>query len=107
MLKVDGKNFCLILTKWLNHTTVKDSGQSPEIKTTGRSYTQNFGKFTVLYTWLEIDENFQLPMKKCSMSLRLLTVKDTSGTNLRTSHTQLSGKGSQYRKEDSENKILY
>ena len=41
------------------------------------------------------------------MSPRLLTVKDTSGTNLRTSHTQLSGKGSQYGKEDSENKILY
>ena len=45
-------------------------------------------------------------MKKYSVSIRLLTVKDNSHTALRTSHAQFSGKGSQYREEDSENKIL-
>ena len=40
-------------------------------------------------------------MKKYS-----LTVKDTSGTNLRTSHAQLSKKGCQYRKEESEKNVL-
>ena len=47
-----------------------------------------------------------LPMKKYSVSIRLLTVKSNSHTNLRTSHAQLSGKGCQYREEDYENKIL-
>ena len=38
--------------------------------------------------------------------MRLLTVKNNSHADLRTSHTQRSGKGCQYREEDSENKIL-
>ena len=33
-------------------------------------------------------------------------MKDNSHTDLRTSHAQFWGKGSQYREEDSENKIL-
>ena len=45
-------------------------------------------------------------MKKYSVSIRLLTVKNNSHTNLRTSHAQLSEKGRQYREEDYENKIL-
>ena len=32
--------------------------------------------------------------------------KNNSHTDLRTSHAQLSGKGCQYREEDSKNKIL-
>ena len=45
-------------------------------------------------------------MKKYSVSVRLLTMKDNSHTDLRTSHGQFLGKGSQYGEEDSENKIL-
>ena len=45
-------------------------------------------------------------MKKYSVSIRLLIVKDNIDTDLRTSHSQFLGKGSQYREEDSENKIL-
>ena len=37
--------------------------------------------------------------------MKLLTVKDNSHTDLRTSHAQVLGKSSQYREEDSENKI--
>ena len=37
---------------------------------------------------------------------KALTVKNSSHTDVRTSHAQLSGKGSQYREEDSKNKIL-
>ena len=33
-------------------------------------------------------------------------MKDNSHTGLRTSHAQFLGKDSQYREEDSENKIL-
>ena len=36
----------------------------------------------------------------------LLTTKNISHTDLRTSDAQLLGKGCQYREEDSENKIL-
>ena len=32
--------------------------------------------------------------------MKLLTVKDNSHTDLRTSHSQFLGKGSQYREED-------
>ena len=48
----------------------------------------------------------QLPMKKYSVSFRILTVKDNSHTDLRTSHAQLLGNSSHYREEDSEDKIL-
>ena len=44
--------------------------------------------------------------EKYSMSIRLLTVKDDIHMDSRTSHAQFLGKGSQYREEDSENKIL-
>ena len=40
------------------------------------------------------------------MSIRLFTTKDKIHTDLRTFHAQFWGKGSQYREEDSENKIL-
>ena len=44
--------------------------------------------------------------KKYSVSIRLLIVKDNSHTDLRTSHAQFLGNGSQYRENDSENIIL-
>ena len=44
-------------------------------------------------------------MKKAG-SIRLLTVRDRNGTNLRTSYPQLSGKGCQYREEDPESKTI-
>ena len=44
--------------------------------------------------------------EKYSVSIRLLTVKDNSHTDLRTSHAQVLGKSNQYREEDSENKIV-
>ena len=46
-------------------------------------------------------------MKKYSMSIRLLTVKNNSHTDWRTSHAQLSGKGCQYREGDYENKFFF
>ena len=51
-------------------------------------------------------EKLQLPMKKFSMSIRLLTVKNNSHTDLRTSNAHLSQKSCQYGEEDYENKIL-
>ena len=45
-------------------------------------------------------------MKKYSVSIRLLTVKNNSHTDRRTSHAQFSEKGCQYREEDYENKVL-
>ena len=45
--------------------------------------------------------------EKYSVSIRLLTVKDNIHTDLRTSHAQFLRKGSQYREEDSENKICH
>ena len=44
--------------------------------------------------------------EKIFVSIRLLTVKDNSHTDLRTSHAQFLGRGSQYREKDSKNKIL-
>ena len=41
--------------------------------------------------------------EKYSVSIRLLTVKNNSHTDWRTSHTQLSEKDCQYREEDYEN----
>ena len=45
-------------------------------------------------------------MKKYSVSTKLLTVKDNIYTDLRTSHAQFLGKGSQHGEEDAENKPL-
>ena len=45
-------------------------------------------------------------MKKYSLSIRLLTVKDDIRTDLRTSHAQFLGKCSQYREEDFENNFF-
>ena len=45
-------------------------------------------------------------MKKYFVSIRLLTIKNNSHTDWRTSHAQLSEKGCQYREEDYKNKIL-
>ena len=76
----------------------------------GRSYTQIFFKIqcTTIQAILSRKsmKKIPLPMKKYSVSVRLLTVKNNSHTNLRTSDAQLSEKGCQYREEDYENKIL-
>ena len=45
-------------------------------------------------------------MKKYFVSFKLLTVKNNSHANIRTSHTQLLEKGCQHGEEDSKNKIL-
>ena len=77
---------------------------------TERSYTQNF--FKVRYIIIQAIrsrksiKNLQLPMKKYSMSVRLLTVKNNSHEEMRTSHAQLLEKGCQHGDEDSKNKIL-
>ena len=58
------------------------------------------------YTQSKIDEkNLQLPMKKYSMCIRLLTVKITV-IQMETSHAQLLEKGFQHEEEDSKNRIL-
>ena len=51
-------------------------------------------------------KNLQLPIKKYSVSIRLLTVKNYSHAAMRTSHAQLLEKGFQQGEEDSKNKIL-
>ena len=57
--------------------------------------TFRFFKSTIclfkLYLVKNQRNNSQLPMKKNSMFIRLLTVKDTRGTNLRTSHPTAFG----------------
>ena len=45
-------------------------------------------------------------MKKYSVSIRLLTVKNNSHADMSTSHAQLLEKGFQHGEEDSKNKIL-
>ena len=45
-------------------------------------------------------------MKKYSVSIKLLTVKNNSHADMRTSHAQLLGKGFQHGEEDPKNKIL-
>ena len=51
-------------------------------------------------------KQFTVTDDKNSVFVRLLTVKDTIGTSLGPSHSQLSGKGCQYREEDSKSKIM-
>ena len=51
-------------------------------------------------------KNLQLPMKKYSVSVRPLTVKNNSHADMRTSYAQLLEKGFQHGEEDSKNKIL-
>ena len=51
-------------------------------------------------------KKFTANYEKYSRTRRLLTIKDTSGTNLRTSHPQLLGKGCHYREEGFKHKIL-
>ena len=46
-------------------------------------------------------------MKKYSVSISLLTVKNNSHTDWRTSHAQLSEKSCQYREEDYEKKFCH
>ena len=69
-----------------------------------------FLKFTILLFNLYFVENrlksLQLPMKKYSMSIRLLTIKNNSHADMRTSHAQLLEKGCQHGEEASKNKIL-
>ena len=45
-------------------------------------------------------------MKKYSMSVTPLTVKNNSHVDVRTSHAQLSGQSCQHGDDDSKNKIL-
>ena len=45
-------------------------------------------------------------MNKYSMFIRLLTVKNNSDVDMRTSHAQLLEKGHQHGGEDSKNKSL-
>ena len=59
-----------------------------------------------LYLAENRQKNLQLPLKRYSMSTRLLTIKSNSHTDLRTSHAQLSEKGCQYGEEDREHKLL-
>ena len=46
-------------------------------------------------------------MKKYSVSIKLLTLKDNIHTDLRTSHAKFLGKGSQHREEDSKIKRVH
>ena len=77
---------------------------------TGRSYTQNFLKVQYIIIQAILSrksmKNLQLPMKKYSISLTLLTVKNNSHADMRTSHAQLLEKGCQHGEEDSKNKVL-
>ena len=78
---------------------------------TGRSYTRNV--FKVQYIIIQAilgrkskKKNVQLPMKKYSVSVRPLTIKNFSHTDLRTFQAQFSENGCQYREEGSEDRIL-
>ena len=83
---------------------------SSRMSATGRSYTQIFSKVQYIIIQVILSrksmKNLQLPTKKYSVSIRLLTVKNNSHMDLKTSHAQLSEKGCQYREEDYENKSL-
>ena len=59
------------------------------------------------YIYRNLTKKFTVADERNSMFIRLLTVKDTSDTNLRTSYPQLSGKGCQYREEDSKNQFVF
>ena len=73
----------------------------------GRSYTHNILKvqYIVIQAILgrKLMKKFTVTDEKYSVSIRFLTVKNNSHTDLRTSHAQLSEKDCQYREEDSEN----
>ena len=77
---------------------------------TGRSYTQNFFKvqYTIIQAMLsrKSTKKFAVTDEKHSMSVKLLTVKNYSHADMRTSHAQLLGKGFQHGEEDFKNKIL-
>ena len=75
---------------------------------TGRSYTPNFLKvqYIIIQAILSRKSMKKITNEKMFRVYKAFTVKDNIHTNLRTSHAQFSGKGSQYREEDSENKIL-
>ena len=71
----------------------------------GRSYTQNLFKDQYIIIQAILDRKsmrkFAVTDEKYSMSIRLLTVKDNSHEDMRTSHLQLLGKGFQHGEEDS------
>ena len=96
------QNDCLLLKKQKVYCL--------RVSTTERFYTQIFLKVrhTIIQAILSRKsmKKLQLPMKKYSVSVRLLTVKYNSHTDFRTSRAQFSRKGCQYRKEESGNKIL-
>ena len=62
--------------------------------------------FKVQYIIIQAILNLQLPMKKYSMSVRLLTLKDNSHADMRTSPAQLLEKGCQHGEEDSKKIFL-
>ena len=77
---------------------------------TGRFYTEFFQSsvyYYSSYTQSKIDEKkFAVTFEKYSVSIRLLTVKNNSHADMRTSHVQLLEKGFQHGEEDSRNIIL-
>ena len=77
---------------------------------TGRSYIQHFLKVQRIIIQAMISresmKKIMVTDDKNFVSIRLLTVKDNIHTVLGTSREQFLGKSSQYREEDSENKIL-
>ena len=77
---------------------------------TRTSYTQNFYKaqyviIQAIHSQKSM-EKFAITDEKIFHAFRLLTVKNNSHVDLRTSHAQLLEKGFQHGVEDSKNKIL-
>ena len=72
---------------------------------TGRSYTQNF--FKVQYLIIQaILSRIAVTDEKIFYVYQAFYHKNNSHADMRTSHAQLLGKGSEHGEEDSKNKIL-
>ena len=78
---------------------------------TRRSYTQTFLKveYIIIKAILgrKLMKNLRSPMKKYSLSIRVLTEKNNSHMDLRTSQVHLSEKGCRYGEEDSKNRFCH
>ena len=76
----------------------------------GRSYTQNFLKVQYIIIQAILDrklmKKFTVTDEKYSVSIRLLTVKNNSHTDLKTFGAQLSENGCLYGEEDSEKNFV-
>ena len=85
-------------------------GTSLRMSAIGKPYTQNFLKVQHISMQAilgrKLMKKITVTDEKYSLSIRLLTIKNNSHADLRSSHTQLSEKDCQYIEEDSENKIL-